>query len=556
MNHLAFRVPQITSGKTQTISIEKILTIYRRLSMARKEQDFLVQVLALCLDEETKLFFLNLFPAGKQATVNTGLKEGRLSPANARHIFEQLFSILGRGAGSRLAGVPLVTLHDDFNGVRANFHPEFERTYEGQTTLNGELYTDSAKMSGWHFQIGLPYSKNMTVATQIISQNVSAFAAVVARHQSEWGSNDIDDITKWVVKNFDQLLEESLTEEVCGRPLLQMDYFLLPPSGIRKQILERGIFGDKEKSLLEIALLQGQYSIATFDISGGAGGVGLSELMSQQWLGEKSQHFDFYTQTLLQAFQREKGQLPNRIILVPRKADLTILTIEYMPLKERFEKMGFPTFIVPMEELQTFSTTLQTLEGDVIDLNDGERTMVVKRFTYLKEGEDGHRGLVLPATVFNENCVIVPAPISRLSASDKTVNLKLLRTLKQPLNENGVTIIPSLTCACNEDAIPGISKFLVECSRKWPEATHLGGVLKTPDKTPGRAGVGELVSAYPIPAAPFTEDTIRVFVLPLIQKLAQYGVEEIVIMPNVLPLLPFDAGKLEIKMMSFYHEPE
>ena len=116
-------------------------------------------------------------------------------------------------------------------------------------------------------------------------------------------------------------------------------------------------------------------------------------------------------------------------------------------------------------------------------------------------------------------------------------------------------ILPYLILNLEDRQAPeSVTSFLASCVNEWPEFTYMGGVLKPVDKiTTSQPGIPQ--PAFPIPPLPIDQSTVDTIVNPLFTNLLSKGVKEVVMTPNILPLIVDQnhllLPKMEIRIIAF-----
>ena len=101
-------------------------------------------------------------------------KPPAITPTDMRMIFEQLFSLVGRGAGSRLAGVPLTILDESTQGIKTQDIQDFPNAININYKYgdNKEILNNFA-LSARKIVIGQPYANNMQKASKLVIQAIN-----------------------------------------------------------------------------------------------------------------------------------------------------------------------------------------------------------------------------------------------------------------------------------------------------------------------------------------------------------------------------------------------
>lgn len=561
-----FTVPRITIGKSQLVSPENLLRFATSVSQAATRNELTSRINALVASSKE---FNGYFTAA--VDTENGVVEEPLTFYTPERKTEMLFSMVGRGAGSKLAGTPLFELREDMQGLTGTINPGLDRNLTLQSRYGLRLVNNSVRLSPLLTCIGQPYVERLVATTRLVAEAVDTVSGNLnkALALTQKARVPVEEVTSLVRANLNSLLNATYTDKVPGRELLQMDYFLLYPPEVRRRILETfKAQGNLEGLGPRLASLtqEGKLNMTIFDISGGAGGVGISEILSQKLSGRASGHMDAYISGLIASYETKTSRLPKSVLIVPREADLTLMNVEYTVLEEALRQIpGIEAVaITTMEILEQClegnkrtggKLTVPTLKGGVISPD-----LIVKRFTFLGEGRGtGYRGDVL--VMLPDGVVMEPSSASRLVASDKRINSPILAALEAKLAQLGVEVMPFLDLDLQggtlESATREIVQFMDENRKRYPEIEFLGAVLKTGDKVPGREGAaGEVISAYPIPASVMeSQEMRRAFIGKKLRELLLKGVTGVIVQPNVLSLVVDNEGKLlpkfELKMMAF-----
>ncbi len=561
-----FVVPQVTIGKSQLVSPENLLRFGTTVSLAATRDELASRINELVAGSpEFNGYFTTSIDTAD------GVVEQPITFYTPERKTEMLFSMVGRGAGSKLAGTPLFELRDDIQGLTGTVTPELDTNLTLQSRYGARLIQNTVRLSPLRACVGQPYAEGLVAATQLVADAVDTVSGNLCRMLAPTNKVrvPVEEITAVARAHLSSLLNAPPTEMTPGRELLQMDYFLLYPPETRRQILEtfmaQGNLEGLEPPLASLTR-EGKLRLTIFDISGGAGGVGISEMLSQKLLGKSSGHVDAYISALLASYETKTGRLPKTVLIVPREADLTLMNVEYTILEDALfrvpgiEAVGITTMEILEQCLEVSGRTggkltVPTLKGDVIAPD-----LIVKRFTFLGEGRCiGCRGDVL--VTLPHGVVMEPSNASRLVASDKRINSPILAALTAKLAPLGVEVMPYLDLDLASCSLKGASdeivQFMEQNKRRYPEIAFLGAVLKTTDKIPGREGVaGEVISAYSIPASVLSSlEMRRAFIGKKLRELALKGVKGVIVQPNVLSLVVDNEGtllpKFELKMMAF-----
>lgn len=565
-----FVVPTVTIGKSQLVSPDNLLRFGTGITMARSAAELEVEVQRL-IDGSRE--FEQYFSSTdyKRRSQEKGADMFPLQTADfypPEKKAEMLFSMVGRGAGSKLAGTPLFELRTDLQGVVATLDPTMDQTLRAEITYGTRSINNSVRLSPLVATIGQPYTDRLMLATQIVADAIDTVSANARAALSGRNNIGVEHATDIIREELDKLLNTPADNQVPGRSVIQMDYFLLYPPAVRRKILETfQQTGSIEtiQPLLSSLTSDGKMGMTIFDISGGSGGVGISELLSQRVFGRGSGHMQAYLDALLGSYESQTGRLPERVLIVPRQADLTLMDFEYTVVEKALKArgvgvVGITTIEMLQQSLEVARKNKQPLHVPTLGGNIITPELIVKRFTFLNEGKGtGYRGyipLTLPAGV-----VLEPNNLSRIVASDKRINSAILYGLEPRLRPLGVEVMPYLELNIQgpdmNDLVNEVVSFMEVSKEKYPEIDFLGAVLKTVDKIPGREGrAGEVISAYPIPASVMESTQMqRLFIARKIRELTAMGVTGIIVQPNILSLMVDNNGilmpKYELKMMAF-----
>ncbi len=507
-----------------------------------------------------------------------------VSPTDMRMIFEQLFSFVGRGAGSRLAGSPLTLLDESTNGIKTKSLRDFPKNLQGTYGSGGNhMVENHFTLSPRKIVIGEPYADRLQKSSILVTRAINVVSQKLDYYIRVQGLSGrkivpVEEIVEYSLLHIKDWVEDNSLMDFHGVPARthqQMDYFFTPRASVKRRLIQdmknRGQFSDQTKKILRTETQLGNLRLGIIDVSGGAGGTGLSERIASLAGFRTSGHIDAYIQSLLDGFYARKGRVPNNIILCPRKADLTLAAFEYIPVMERIRKGGIRSEIVLSEQLEEALNHHDGNNPFLVKTWDGKMIvpeLIAKRYTFLHSGQEkiGERGHVytsLPGEV-----VILPSPVSRIPASDKRVNGSILEVLKTKLAHLGVDVIPTLELSIVEEnvselVIKKINTFAHLNCIEYPEIYFLGLILKIDDKRPGREGKGdELLSVYPIPAGILkdnhnvlnkqeTDKYIHDMVAHRIQILREKGVTHIIVQPNLLSIFADGKDFMETKVLVY-----
>lgn len=512
-------------------------------------------------------------------------KPPAITPTDMRMIFEQLFSFVGRGAGSRLAGVPLTILDESTQGIKT------QDIYDFPNAINiSYKYGDNNKilnnfaLSPRKIVIGQPYANNMQKASKLVMQAIDIVSRkldkyIVQQKILKRKIVPVEEVVEYALKHVDEWILDSTLIRYNGSPSRthqQMDFFLTPMIKTRKILIEdakknRGILSDSSKELLQKETQKGNLRLAILDISGGGYGTGLSESIAKLAGYKSSGYMDTYIKSLISGYEVKMGRKPKNIVLSPRKADLTLAAFEYIPFVKKLRKQGIKAEIILAEQLEEALYHYDRKKPFQVKTWDGKMVipeLIAKRFTFLGEGQEkeGDRGHIY--TSLPEGVVILPSPVSRVPASDKRVNSAILTTLKTQLQEIGIDVIPTITLSIiDRNSVEKVVKEIIKFGEinvdEYPEIKFLGLILKVDDKRPGREGKGdEVVSAYPLSAGiirktnnKHNQEEFKQFIHNMlfhrINNLIDKGVRNIIVQPNLLTIFADGKDFMETKIIVY-----
>lgn len=541
-----FVMPKITTGKCQLVPAESLLLFGTSLSRAGSLDE-----LAQRIDSSEFAPYFDTDPVFK------------FYPPERK--LEMIFSIAGRGAGSKLAGSPLFVLEDGAQGLTMDAGDMAGETVSLEETHGERRIKNSVRLSPLRGVIGQPFSRNLPQATERIARAIDTVSTnlQLALERTKKDRVSVEEVTEFAKRNLPMFLQPASAISP-GREVLQMDFFLFYPPDVRKRMLqefiEKGTLEDMRDELSTFTR-EGNMRAAVFDISGGAGGVGITEFLSERLLGTPSGHMDAYLDAVLSSAEARLGKRPRRVAIVPRNADMTLMNFEYVPVEKALKKRGLEEAgISTLELLQAAIEAGDTLSVPLLNGAVMRTDTILKRFTFPNEGKGaGYRGDVFVR--LPEGVTMSPLNSSRIVASDKRVNLQIVEALGDELRALGVDPIPSLDIDLNggsfEDLGDRIIEFMDRQRNAYPEIDFLGAVVKTGDKIPGREKTaGEVISAYPIPPSVFSGGEMkRAFIDKKLRELFLRGVSGVIVQPNIMSLVADNEGviapKFEVKMMAF-----
>lgn len=532
-----------------------------------------------------------------------------INPSDARYILDQVFSSVGRSAGGRLAGVPLTTLHKDKQGIKVKDADKIDDEIRLKYVYGKKSGENTFSVKKKIVEIGQPYTDRLIESAKLITQAVDVVARyldlyIKANKSSQKQLFSVEKLSEYALKNLKSWLKEAgafTYNGIRSRTHQNMDFFFLPDKEVRKKIISdvvknNGYFSGKLKKILRNETLKGNLKLAVLDISAGAGTTGLSEFVAKLLKYKGSGSMDTYIDSMVSTFKAKYGKKPTSISITPRIDDLTLATTEYLPAVESIEKHGMKAYIILAEQLEK---SLKEWDGHsrFTTITWDEKTvapeLVAKRFTFLGAGLDGKTDRGYIRADLPDGVMIIPSPASRIPASDKRVNSKILGLLESRLKKFGGVVIPTEIIKVvdrekmqNMDyklerngkdylelkrlrdqyvdkgilkAVGKIIKFAKKNINEWPEIGFLGLILKLDDKRPGRAGKGgELVSTYPIPAGILVSKDLeenrfyRKEILDhRIKDLIDKGVYDIVIQPNLLTAFANGEDFMEVKLFVY-----
>lgn len=491
----------------------------------------------------------------------------RIKHSDLRAVIFSLFSDNQRAGGSRISGYPLIEIDSQACvGLEAEYEPQKDIVFMPNEGKEDASHDDMARLSGYHIKVGRPYAKTIKQVMSLIARGVDRISAnlscEVTSQLRDKEDVSVEELSAWCSDNLGKLMAKPNSR---GRLISKVDFFLYPPPAMREKILKQSSINKRQATALRVALQKGKYFLSAFDISGGAAGVGISEVVARHWGVQSSNNLATYVDSLLGEHDRRNNSTPSQIIVMPCEADLkTFGSVEFAPLCRAFRERRYPCHVVTSEAYQDQLSkspdrvSVRNIDGDIVIVGGEERTLIVRRYTYLYEGNEQSRGAI-PRHPFGTT--VLPSDESRIIASDCRVNLRMLDHVTKPLRgepgegQRGSFQLIPFTFLKLEDANASYAAqgFLASCTDGWPEVKYLGGVVKPVDKMPvSEAGV--VRSAYPLPPIPTSRHVIDIMVKPLFESLIAKGVDEIVVMPNILPLVVDQnygvLPKFEIRMIS------
>jgi hypothetical protein len=562
-------VSRLTLGKIQLNPLENILKWDRRLLQDPRLDTILTMIrednaFAHFITQITRGSALRLVEAVHDADGRyaQGRKRRRPRFSQARDVIYNLFSADQRGGGTRLCSQPLFELDPHkYSGLHAVYQPSREVLFHGDAELVPPVYRNPDRLSGFHVKVGRPYAEILLTATEEIADGIDRLSANLSKeviHRMEAGAEriDVEDLTQWCTSRFWQL---TTTANRGGRLISKVDFFLYPPGKLRAAALRNGGVDAELSAALRKALQRGGYHVSAFDISGGAAGVGKSEILARHWGFETSGLERAYADALLNAFLYINRRPPDQIIIMPSRLDLvSFASVEYLPLQKTFQERGFRTHIADSEAYQAelcrnpSQVRLHDVDGTELYVGGGVRTLIVRRYNYLNEAHGITQGII-PAHPLGTT--VLPSDESRIVASNCQINLMLLHERQEAIRgrldeDHGQRFkeIPFLFLRPDDARAPSVvSDFLASCADEWPEVCYLGGIVKPVDKLPPSPS-GQFQPVFPIPAIPLSAQTVDQMVKPLFNNMIFKGVGEVVLMPNILPLIVDQNNRLLPKM--------
>ncbi len=520
-----------TTGKTQLVDFDEYTEIWQDFIASPNKPSFIGSLnRAIDTDPTMIPFVKGVFGKGYDAFMKR-LDDNVIRASDARYFLSRYFSTCQRGAGSNLAGFPLIDF--DGEGIEAHFDTSYDRNLE--VVRNG--YNNSIRMSPWRLKIGAPYDNRLRKITRDVAHDVDGLSRSLSSALSDLGADQItvEEATQICIESFDDFTDKPYVDtKYIGRGVLQMDFFLMYPPEIRQLILD----GDVSTEELAKLTKEGELIPYIFDVSGGAGSIGiLSDLAREH--GSDSDMLDHYARYLVESYRAKKGRYPNNVVIVPREADMTLMGFEYVPLQEKLAEMGFDTSIATMESLE------ESLDGGgslrCVDGHYVKPELVARRFTYLNDGKDGSRGII--RLDIPENMHIEPTQESRIVASDKRVNSRIIERVCEDS-------IPYIGASVDDTDL--IDDFFgrEDLRSSFPEIERMGLILKTFDKVAASGSGREVVSVHPYASGGYVGDVSR----NVVESLRRKGVYNLVAHPNLLPLFVSNEGyippKTEIKMFA------
>jgi hypothetical protein len=500
-------------------------------------------------------------------TYSEGGKRASLSPSDLRNLVFRLFSVNQRAGGSHISAYPLIELDSgNYLGVETSYSPEKELVLRGNDISRTSGLDDMRRLSGYHIRIGRPYASILIQATSLLARRIDRVCAnlsdEVMRRKGHQRTIGVEDLSVWCSEHLQRLMA---MPNQGGRFIAKADFVLYPPPSLREKVLKQGSVTQALATELRDSLQKGEFCLSVFDISGGAAGVGLSERVSRHWGFPSSGNLESYVQHLMHAFDRLNSEAPTQVVIMPSSSDMRDFgSDEYVALWKAFREKGYRTYIATSEMYQERLSesperlVTTSIDGEDIIIGGKEKTLIVRRYMYLNADKKEPRGIIPrhpPGTT------VLPSDESRIVASDCRVNLPMLEHATRPIcGSRGkdplspFRIIPFAFLRLEDtNAVYTAQGFLASCMDEWPEVGYLGGVVKPVDKVvfSGREAVR---SAYPLPPIPTSSHVIDKMVRPLFDNLLQRGVGDVVVMPNILPLVVDQnhsvLPKFEIRMIS------
>lgn len=574
MKAISRSISHLTLGKIQLNPVENVFkwdrrllqdpSIHNLLQMIGEDQDF-----ARFIAHNARNSAARMIEAANSADGRYAEHGKRRSPrfSQLRDIIFNLFSADQRGGGSRICSLALVELDPQKNvGLHALHLPHKEALFRSNAELKGIALNGTASLSGYRIKIGRPYAEIMFRVTKMVADaidRVSANLSIAADCRRENGETiEVEDLTRWCSSNLPELIS---TENAGGRLISKVDFFLYPPKYLRAAVADKGFVTKDLAAELRNALQNGQYHLSAFDISGGSAGVGTSEILARHWGFATSGIQAAYAESLLDAYQRLNQRPPTQVVIMPNAVDLmNLAALEYLPLRELFRNRGYRTYIVTSEayeaglDIDPKRVRMQSIDGRKFTVGQGEWTLIVRRYAYLFEGRGRGKGII---PQHPQGATVLPSDESRIVASDCRINLNIMKRLETVLVEGSTggqrqnfQVLPWIILKLEDLQAPDSAvSFLASCVDQWPEVKYLGGILKPVDKIPPSPS-GYAQPTFPVPPIPISQLTLDTMVKPLFTNLLTKGVDEVVVMPNILPLVVDQnqvlLPKMEIRMIA------
>jgi len=547
-----------------------------------------------------------------------------INPSDARYILDQTFSLVGRSAGGRLAGAPLTTLHKDIRGIEVKTVKNIKNEIRIKYIYGKYSGENSFSLKKRRVKIGQPYTDLLIQVSKLVTQIIDAVGRHLDDYVQEHGTSEknlfsVEKLSEYVLAHIKTWFREKNIFAYNGRRSRthqNMDFFFLPDKKIRKKLIEdaqknNGFISDRLKKLLLDKTLKGALQLSVIDISGGAGTTGLSEFIAKLLGHKESGSMNAYINSMVATYENKYGKKPRSIVICPRIDDLTLTSTEYIPAIKELRSRRIKADIVLAEQLEESlqkwngHSQFTTLTWDGLTITP---ELVAKRFTFLGAGLNNKTDRGYIRAKLPPGMEIIPSPTSRIPASDKRINSKILELLKPKLEELGVVVIPTKVISIVnrnkietinyklkktvegnatklkeiknkyikrgiQRAVEDIINFAQDNQKEWPEIEFLGLILKLDDKRPGRAGKGgELVATYSIPAGilkaaisnkkltaakriPKDWEKYKFYldeiVVHRISDLVDKGVYDIVIQPNLLTAFSNGEDFMETKLFVY-----
>lgn len=498
------------------------------------------------------------------------------------------FSAVGRGAGSAIAGIPLITF-DKNPGIRIGYDHEYHDPEQmGKRHVDSRPYgsfkiTNSLTFSPYSIAIGEPYAGRMGAATALFADLADTVAGNLS-HTYLNGRNgshvlSVAELETHIRENLHELANRPYEGAAPGRNVIKIDYFTLYPPEIRAEMLERffesGSMDGITKDAAFVARLadltrNGGMRLAMLDISGGYDGAGVSEMISIMRRGTGANQIEHYVRSVVQEFASKTGRTPKNVLIASREGMMTAFQFEHRVLQQSMLTYGrhFGIESVGITDLEMVEQSIAvarqsgsafrvpTLDGRVI-----EPDVIVKLFAYpygTRHLEE--EGLIIPE--LPGGAIFSPTPSSRKVISDKRINSALLNALRNELDAHGVDVFPAreinvalkLSSSFSR-ATDQIIEFMRQNADRYPDMAYTGAILKLSDKLERTDG-SEVRSVYPIPAGAMAGGEVaELFVYGRLKELYETGGSKFIVQPNVVTLTVDNDGnippKFEVRVAAY-----
>lgn len=562
-----FHVPaEATFGKAQLVPMEWLID-YSKITSQTTVEGFAEQ--------------MRRFSSSREIGLN--MREEKDKRLELRVNTDRVFSIVGRGAGSEIAGIPLFVLDESSTGITIRHDKQLDGEERGTHKIAKPYGTyrieNSVRLSPYLFTIGDPYVQRLRDATALVANAADTVSGNLERtFISQHGERDVIPVTeldRYIRANLHELLNRPYEGKEVGRGVLKLDYFAMYPPEVRQQVIERyyaaGSLSDGLREELAGRTRAGEMKLSILDISGGYDASGISEIVSSLRINRSAGQIDAYVTSVLEEYAVKKGRMPQKILIVSREGMMSAFQYEHRVLEEAFQGHGITAGITKLEIVQqcieAHKNHGSALNVPVLDGRIIEPDIVIKLFAYpygTKYLEDD--GVVMPK--LPNGMLITPTPQSRKVISDKRINSAILEALRPQLEGMGVEVMPYveinlptiITSSTAARAARNIVAFMNENKNGYPEMEYSGAILKIADKLERTDG-SEVRSVYPIPGGAMKSKAIEeVFVEERLVQLHKNGARNFVVQPNVMVINVDNEGnampKFEVRMIAFskYHQ--